>query len=99
MSSNFPIIPIGTKFPSAPADGSEVLDWARGITFAVQQLYRRISSALLDGLGATGAGLLITSTLLAQSFTIPGNAAAYVPGPLEISPGVTLEIIGTLEIG
>lgn len=99
MSSNFPVIPIGTRFPAAPANQGEVLEWSRGITYAIQQLYRRISSALLDRLGGTGASLLITSNVLSQSFTIPEDAGAYVPGGLEIAAGVTLEVLGTLELG
>lgn len=98
--NNFPIIPMNAVLPQQPTAPGELLPWANSMAVAIRNLYRLIATFMTDRLGATGASLLVTSRILAASFTIPPNAGAYVPDGLEIRPGVTLEIAsgGVLEV-
>lgn len=90
--NNWPIVPIGTSMPSTSSSVSDFPGWSRNISLAIMHAYRVLASAINDRLGAGGSALLITPTVLAQSFTIPPNASAVVGDGLTLASGVNLDI-------
>lgn len=98
-ATDYPIVPHNTPLPEPATSLADLLRWATDMQFVVKRVYSTLAQILGS---AYVAGLFdsFPNTILVDTFILDAHGV-YVPGGIEIGPGVTLEIgaDATLEVG